>query len=522
MTPGEAVEKIQRGVNDLRQRVELRGAMEHMETLERNLGEADEALRALRSRGYQYQGVLEAELAQGRNDFTLARPQVQSLWMQRRQEAGFRLQPLAMQAANAPMFANPSATEAPPQLVALVAEVERFGSELHRMEEDCRRPAHGIAERVHKAKARVDGVAAAFKLLDEHGVPLEGQEGLVDAVKATWLQESHKLDGALFLTDRRLAFSWAEEVIVEKGWIFNKTKKVYHLKVNQPLSSLANVTSSEKGLILKDELLDLAFAGIAPMRLKLGADSDGWKATIQQAKTGELQRTRAGQVQVPPLVPAPPMPPMAPMPPLQPPMPVPPPPPAPPLATMHVEFAPPASPSGFGAGAGQGGYPPSGYASAGYPPPPPSGPSGGYPMQPPAPGAWGTPPAPPLPPPPPGPPGRWPGAPQPVPVAYPGTPGAPAGYPPPPPPGYALPTGYAPGVGLPAGAPGMPGAQGGFQPIVLGPADAALPTFPGTLMPPGAQGLLAALCPRCGAMLIAPPNRGVNLQCPQCRSTGST
>ncbi|MBI5369381.1 MAG: hypothetical protein HZA54_20270 [Planctomycetes bacterium] len=529
MTPADALNDIQRMARELPGRVELGSIGETLEEAERGLDRADAGVRELRERGYSYDGGLEADLAHARNDLIGARPQVQAAWMRARQEAAYRLQPLLGAAAGAPALAamaaplpppavpgqpGAPAPEAPPQLVALRAELERLGSDLQSAAYACEKPLAPATERLGKVRSRIEVIAGVLKLAEEHGLQTAAGEGLVNAVKATWLQDAHKLEGALFLTDQRVAFSWAEEVIVEKGWIFNKTKKVYQLKVNQPLASLTQATSSEKGLVFKDELLDLTFTSGPVIKLKLGADSDGWKAGILRAKSGDVRKQRVGQVAIPARVAAPPAPPRAPSP-LMPPapsaaafpgMPVMPAMPAMPGAPSAASYPgmPPgapvrtvpggAAPFGIGGGGpGVGGYP-------GAPAVP-----GGYPMPGAAPG-WGGAASPGLP----GAPG-WPGVP--VPGAAPMT-----GYPGGAPPGYPLPGGQAPGMVLPGAAPGMPAP---LQPLRLGPAQPGLPTIPGTLMPYGAQGLQAVMCGACGAPLIAPPQRGVNLQCPHCRGVGS-
>jgi hypothetical protein len=178
--------------------------------------------------------------------------------------------------------------------------------------------ARGLDEAIGAAKGRVLAGAAQFIgavdalatrmtrihwTLDQFegaSFKMQPEENPLFAVKATW--ENHpngKAAGLLMLTAHRVRFEFQEEVVLERSFVFfaSKTEVRRKLLLDALVGHLVASEASERGLLIKDQVLSLRFhpqsGAAAQVSLELDDDRAAEVDTvIEQIRSGDLERGR--------------------------------------------------------------------------------------------------------------------------------------------------------------------------------------------------------------------------------------
>lgn len=178
--------------------------------------------------------------------------------------------------------------------------------------------ARGLDEAISAAKGRVLAGAAQFIgavdalstrmtrvhwTLDQFegaSFTMQPEENPIFAAKATWEDHpSGKVEGLLMLTAHRLRFEYQEEVVLERSFVFfaSKTETRRKLLLDALVGHLAGSEASERGLLIKDQVLSLRLhpqsGGPTSVTLELDDDRAAEVDTvIEQIRSGDLERGR--------------------------------------------------------------------------------------------------------------------------------------------------------------------------------------------------------------------------------------
>jgi hypothetical protein len=178
--------------------------------------------------------------------------------------------------------------------------------------------ARGLDEAITAAKGRVlagaqsfigavDSLGARMKrvhwTLDQFegaSFKMQPEENPLFAAKATWEDHpSGKVEGLLMMTAHRVRFEYQEEVVLERSFVFfaSKTEVRRKLLLDALVGHVAGSEASERGMLIKDQVLTLRFApeagGPRAVSLELGDDRSGEvRAVIEQVRSGDLERGR--------------------------------------------------------------------------------------------------------------------------------------------------------------------------------------------------------------------------------------
>ena len=178
--------------------------------------------------------------------------------------------------------------------------------------------ARGLDEAIGAAKGRVLAGAAQFIgavdalatrmtrihwTLDQFegaSFKMQPEENPLFAVKATW--ENHpngKAAGLLMLTAHRVRFEFQEEVVLERSFVFfaSKTEVRRKLLLDALVGHLVASEASERGLLIKDQVLSLRFHPQSGVAAEVSLELDDDRAAevdtvIEQIRSGDLERGR--------------------------------------------------------------------------------------------------------------------------------------------------------------------------------------------------------------------------------------
>ena len=160
-----------------------------------------------------------------------------------------------------------------------------------------------------------EGLSWMLDRFDEASFPLPAQESPVGACRAVWEDApgGEPRQGTLYLTDMRLRFERREERVLRRTlWVFPAEKEqVVGLLLDEPVGFCTAQKASRRGLLLKDELLELSWAGKgcrapATQRLKLREiDSAFFAERLGDVIAGKVASTRVDAMPPSPLVRAP-------------------------------------------------------------------------------------------------------------------------------------------------------------------------------------------------------------------------
>ncbi|MBL8604408.1 MAG: hypothetical protein JNK72_20955 [Myxococcales bacterium] len=129
---------------------------------------------------------------------------------------------------------------------------------------------------------------------------LQPEENPLAVIKATWEDSPQgKKEGLLLLTAHRIRFEAIDEVVLERSLIFfaSRTEKRRTLLMDAPVGYLSGSDDSERGLIMKDQLLILTFrmatGGFARCTFEVeevsAKEADSF---LEQIRSGDLERQR--------------------------------------------------------------------------------------------------------------------------------------------------------------------------------------------------------------------------------------
>ncbi|MDB4932279.1 MAG: hypothetical protein JWM10_4763, partial [Myxococcaceae bacterium] len=178
--------------------------------------------------------------------------------------------------------------------------------------------ARGLDEAITAARGRVlsgaagfvgavDGLAARMKrvhwTLDQFegaSFKMQPEENPLFAAKATWEDHpSGKVEGLVMMTAHRVRFEYQEEVVLERSFVFfaSKTEVRRKLLLDALVGHLAATEASERGMLIKDQVLTLRFQPQAggPRAVTLELDDDQSaevRSVIEQVRSGDLERGR--------------------------------------------------------------------------------------------------------------------------------------------------------------------------------------------------------------------------------------
>jgi hypothetical protein len=186
---------------------------------------------------------------------------------------------------------------------ALETERDGIDSAVREAEERVQAASKPFTELYDQLHEKVGHAHHAMDLLDSAPYKLAANENLISVLDATW--DDHpggKAVGMLLVSDQRVRFEHAEEVVTKRTLFFfaSEKKMVRELKIDEPVGNLAASDDSRRGLIFKDELLTFRWEGEtrkAPPQTTFmlsGITAKELDALIESVRSGEIARTRVG------------------------------------------------------------------------------------------------------------------------------------------------------------------------------------------------------------------------------------
>jgi len=302
-TAGYQIKELEERASRLQKAGLLADLRDTLEDLDAAASRLPSKLAQARTRGYPFKSHLEGQIetVQGRWQSTRENAQreisrrVHDLEhdLQRAEEAVLRLHPYKRRPLS---MAQSAIHRADSQLSSAERRVAAANDAVKGMFD-------AVQSDVEHINAEVDECLKLLDLMDQASFGFQPGESGVAAVKARWLKDRRKEGprGILFLTDRRLIFEQHEKVATKKV-LFVKvaSELVQEMLWEAPIGALVEFKASEKrrALIMKRELLTLVCKQPATVKealLELSADSDAWRALIQQVVTGDIDKERVGR-----------------------------------------------------------------------------------------------------------------------------------------------------------------------------------------------------------------------------------
>lgn len=160
--------------------------------------------------------------------------------------------------------------------------------------------AAGFVGAVDALDARMKRVHWTLDQFEGASFKMQPEENPLFAAKATWEDHpSGKVDGLVMMTAHRVRFEYQEEVVLERSFLFfaSKTETRRKLLLDALVGHLAATEASERGMLIKDQVLTLRFLPQAggPKVVSLELDEDNAaevRAVIEQVRSGDLERGR--------------------------------------------------------------------------------------------------------------------------------------------------------------------------------------------------------------------------------------
>ncbi len=274
---------------------------------ERCLGELNEraaALEALheqiaraRARGYVWSGDLEARLAEARQRSRGALDAARAESVRAAQQLRPRVDAVARDARRLvgqdPLRVRAQIEAVSREASAVDSALDAADSRIAELAADFTRAVDTLTERLRRIHFTLDQFA-------QGSFQLQPEENPLAAIEATWEDSPQgKRAGVLLFTAHRLRFEALEEVVLERTLLFfaSRTETRRTLLMDAPVGYLAASEDSERGLLMKDQLVVLTFRMATGGFAKCTFEVEGNTAKevdnlLEQLRTGDLERQR--------------------------------------------------------------------------------------------------------------------------------------------------------------------------------------------------------------------------------------
>ncbi|MBI5512847.1 MAG: hypothetical protein HY909_03720 [Deltaproteobacteria bacterium] len=254
-------------------------------------------VQRLRGRGYVFSGDLELRHREAVAQCAKAADTARKEGALAAQQLRGRVDALGRDARK---LGGVSVLSAERQIESAAQEARSVDSALDGAERRARESIGGFLFLVDDLKDQLERLHWSLDQFEAGSFKLQPEENPLYAVKCTWEDAPQgKKEGVLLLTDHRVRFEAQEEVVLERTLLFfaSKTEWRKALVLDQPLGHLTSSTDSERGLLMKDQLLTLTFTPGkgAPERCTLELDNATAKVLdgfVEQLRKGNLERSR--------------------------------------------------------------------------------------------------------------------------------------------------------------------------------------------------------------------------------------
>lgn len=296
MLEGE-VAYVQGIVGNAPGRLAFNGPLEDVGRRAQALGGLKEQLARARARGYTWAGDLEARVTQceggAQRALDAARQEAQ------RATSSLRSQLDAVSRESSKIMGAPVMKIAG-QVESMATRCRALDTAIDAAERKVREAAGPFVAQVDALEAQLKSIHWTLDQFESASFRMQPEENPLLAVKATWEDSPQgKREGLLMLTAHRVRFEHQEEVVLERSFIFfaSKTETRKALLLDALVGHIAASDDSERGLLIKDQLLTLSFRqpNGAATRATFEIDDRPAKeidTIIEQIRSGDLERAR--------------------------------------------------------------------------------------------------------------------------------------------------------------------------------------------------------------------------------------
>lgn len=291
------ISSLQRRIDALQPAVLLAPVKDEVEDLDTSVNSLAGRLGALRAAGYVFRADLEAKAQALKQQWGALRSNAQSQIAQQAPPLQNALKQVEGQMANL-VARKGNVAAARPLAASLESAASGVEAKISAAEDAIRGSYDNFQNEVRAFGSRLDQLEWMMKQLAEATFSLLPTEGAVAAVKAK-LDEDGKDDpkGVLYLTDQRVLFEQKEEVATKRVFfIATEKQKIQKLLLDAAVTQVAQVRASKKGLLGREDHLDVNFSLDGPVRSAhfhiSGQDCNLWQGLIGRAKANDLDRER--------------------------------------------------------------------------------------------------------------------------------------------------------------------------------------------------------------------------------------
>ena len=298
------VASLKSSIGSLQSRVRLAAQRDELEDMDTTIGGLAQSLRDLRTRGYVFEKELEERAADLRRRWPPLRQSVSSQINQAVVTLERELNPVENRVTEL-AARGASAINAQQMLQRAKAEVDTLEGRVTAAESDIRGMYDSFKGEVDKLTYYLKDIDWALTQMAEASFPLLATEGIIRAVKATWIKRDKEAKddpkGLLFLSDQRLLFEQKQEIATKKVlFITTEKQKVQKLQLEAPVTQVAAVQASKQGLLGHEDHIEVDFEAGVPVHSAHfhidGQDCHAWQGLIGRAKSRDFDQGRAVQV----------------------------------------------------------------------------------------------------------------------------------------------------------------------------------------------------------------------------------
>jgi hypothetical protein len=295
------VDTVRRNVASLQSNVRLASVLDELEDIDTRVNAMPQRVLALRNRNYAFEKGLESRISDVVLRWSGIRPSVQTRIDQECMRLNNAIRPIEAELSRLiPLSRNPAAGRS--LLNQVNADVSNLQSKVNAAQNALKGMYDAFANEINEIHTHLEQVEWMCTQLDEACFQLIPTESCIMAVKAVWYrndkEDKDDPKGVLYLTDQRLLFEQKEEVATKKVlFITTEKKKVQNLLFMAPVTEVAETNAIKKGLFKNEDHLELRFSGQAPFPFIglhiFDQPCNTWQGLINQARSGDIQKTRA-------------------------------------------------------------------------------------------------------------------------------------------------------------------------------------------------------------------------------------
>lgn len=294
----DRINSLQNRLNQVPDKIRLTHVRDEVGNLEAQANRVADLANAVREMGYAWEKDLEARCIDQRQRWQIMKPEVLSTLDRASNELSGRQTQVTYQVNWAIQHST-----TPQDAAANLPEGERIMDQFERDAQAAENSIHGMYSQfstdLSALEEHLKQVKGMLDLVAQSHVTWLPQEAVVQVVKAQWDREGNDDPrGYLMLSDQRLLFERNEDVATKKiAFITTAKQHVQEVMVDMPLAQLTNVAASKRGLMGHEDHLDFTFAPGAKLHSAHfhidGQDANTWQATVNRAKSGGLEDSRA-------------------------------------------------------------------------------------------------------------------------------------------------------------------------------------------------------------------------------------